>query len=471
MKIHTLLYCALALVIHGLPLSSPAQTATINAGTVYQTIDGFGGENGGPWSWASTPYNWNNVDSTTAANMFSPTSGIGISIYRADSVDGTSSTTLPDLQSIQSAVALGAVVELSMQSPPSSMKYSGLYFDGTINPSTGTSCLSSSASYSTYAAYIVGVIQNLAASGVTVTYLDVANEPNAPSTGSGGNGFGTCGWSEGGLDAFVKVLGPALLAAGLSPKVMIASVFPYSNAPSYFGTCLADSGCNQYVSIYSGHGYGYPGYPVAPGSGGYPALSTGKHMWLSETGDQGSWDPNMDSGLTLAQNIQVFLQVGQVSSYNWWELGQINNGGSCTDCNLIGTNSDGSNTYTKRFYVFGNYSKFVRPGQVEIAATQNPQSGVTVTAFENTSTGAFEIVAVNSNNGSVSQPFSLSGLSATSVTPYVTDPNNNLVPQSPLTITSNAFTTTLTGSSVTTFVAVGSSGPGAPKNLSGTVIQ
>jgi glucuronoarabinoxylan endo-1,4-beta-xylanase len=445
-------------------LSAQAQTATIDGSKTYQTIDGFGGENGGPWSWASTPYNWNDLDSTTAANMFSPTSGIGMSIYRTDSVDGTSSTTLPDLASIKSAVALGAAVELSMQSPPSSMKYSGGYYDGTINPSTGTSCLSSGTTYATYAAYIVGVIQNLASSGVTVSYLDVANEPNAPATSGGGNGFGTCGWSAAGLDAFVKVLGPALSTAGLSPKVMIASVFGYANSPNYFDTCVSDSSCNQYLSILSGHGYGYPDTPIL-------YSDSGKHFWLGETGDQGAWNPNMDSGLTLAQNMQSFLQAGQVSSYNWWELGQINNGGSCTNCNLIGTNSDGSNTYTKRFYVFGNYSKFVRPGQVEIAATQNPQPGVTVTAFKNISTGAFEIVAVNSNSSSVSQSFSLSGMSATSVTPYVTDPSNNLAPKPPLTITSEAFTATLTASSVTTFVGVGSGGPGVPTDLTGTVVQ
>lgn len=426
--------------------------AVINGGTVYQTIDGFGGENGGPWSWASAPYNWNALDSTTATTMFSTTTGIGISIYRTDSIDGAANATLPDLASIQSAVALGAQVELAIQSPPSSMKYSGNYLNGTINPSTGTSCLSTGTSYATYAAYVVGVIQNLAASGITVAYLDVANEPNAPSGSTTVTGFGTCGWTAAGLDAFVKVLGPALATAGFTPKVMIASAFNYANSPNYFGTCLADSACNAYIGIYSGHGYGYPDTPVAPGTGGYPSISS-DHLWLSETGDQGSYDPNMDSALTMAANMQAFLQTGQVSAYEWWELGYINSGGSCTNCNLIATNSDGSNTYTKRFYAFGNFSKFVRPGWVMISSTYQPQANVVVSAFKNPSNGSYVIIAVNYNSSSVSQSFSLSGLTATEVTPYITDPSNNVAVQSPISISASSFTASLNAQSVTTFVS------------------
>ncbi|MGP8268486.1 MAG: InlB B-repeat-containing protein [Terracidiphilus sp.] len=439
-----------------------AQTVTINGGTTYQTMDGFGGENGGPWSWASYPYNENDMDSSTAANLFSASSScagcIGISIYRIMNVDGTSSTLPPDMASAEEAIANGAQVELSMQSPPSSMKYNGEFY----NASTGASGSCLSASNSTYATYIVQLIQNMANNGVPVTWLDVQNEPGSGSDGSG-QGMGTCDWSAAALDSFVKVLGPALSTAGLSPKVMLGSMYDYANSPNYFGTCLADSSCNQYVSIYSGHGYGYPDSSyVAPGSGGYPALSSGKHLWQSETADMnGSWDPNMDSALTMAENMQSFLQVAQISSYNWWELMYIgpNSTGSCADCNLIGVDANsGALTYTKRFYAFGNFSKFIRPGQVEIAATQTPQSGVHVTAFKNTSTGAFEIVAVNGNGNSVSQPFSLSGLTASSVTPYLTDPNNNLDAQSNIAVSNGAFSATLTADSVTTFVSSGSGG-------------
>ena len=55
-----------------------------------------------------------------------------------------------------------------------------------------------------------------------------------------------------------KGAGPALSSAGLSPKVMLGSAFSYANSENYFGPCVSDPSCDQYVSIVSGHGYGYP---------------------------------------------------------------------------------------------------------------------------------------------------------------------------------------------------------------------
>ena len=461
------LAAAIFLLLSG-PVGAKAQTATINGSTTYQTIDGFGGENGGPWPWASSPYNWNALDNNTAAAIFSPSSGIGVSIYRTDNSDGTSATLPPDMTSIEEAYALGAKIQLTLQSPPSSMKYSREWGDGT--PGASGSCLS--VSDATYATYIVQLIQNIQSSGsVTVSYIALQNEPNNNgNAGSGANdGFGACGWSAAALDSQVQALAPALSTAGLSTKIILAEAYDYANSSNYFGTCLADSSCKSDVAVVSGHGYGYPDTPVAPGSNGYPAPSAGYHLWMSETCPNGdsSFDPNMDSALTMAENIDSFLYTGQVSSYDWWELGyQSNSGvpGAGPDCSLIGSNGT-TLTYTKRYYAFGNWSKFVRPGQVEISATHAPQSGVTVTAFKNSGTGVFEIVAVNSNSGSVSQPFSLSGLSGASVTPYITDPSNNLAQQSSVSVSDNSFTYTLTSQSITTFVGTASA-PSEPSNLS-----
>ena len=435
------------------PLESiTGQASVVNGSTVFQTIDGFGGENGGPWGWASSPFNWNAMPTGTADQLFSPSAGIGLSVYRSDQADGTSSTLPPDLASMRLAYARGAQIELTMQSPPSSMKYSGNFGDGT--PGASGSCLS--ASPATYATYIAQLIQNIQTAGaLTVSWVDVQNEPNATVLES--SGFGACQWTGAALDTMVQALHTALVTAGLSTKVILGSAFNYANSANYFGPCIGDSACQSLVSVVSGHGYGYPDLSaVVPGTGGYPALSAGYHMWLGETADQsttfngGMLDTaGAYGGLTLAQNIDLFLSTAQVSSYNYWELGYISNGGSCQNCQLI----DQSGTVTRRYYVMGNWAKFVRPGQVEISATHSPQAGVLVTAFKNTSTGAFEIVAINTTGTAVSQPFTLQNLSAASVTPWLTDPSNGLVQQANITISSGSFTTNLTPNSVTTFVS------------------
>jgi glucuronoarabinoxylan endo-1,4-beta-xylanase len=452
-------------------LDAQAQTAAVNGSTVYQTMDGFGGENGGPWSWASSPFNWNSMTSSQVATLFSttPGTGIGLSVYRSDDIDalGNSPQLPPDIVSAKLSIAQGAALELQNQSPPSFMKYSGNWGDGTMNPG-GHTCLT--VSYSTYAAYLVSMIQLYQTNGLPVTYFDVQGEPNDAGSANT-NGFGACAMDGTGVDGVVTALGAALASAGLSPKVMIASAFDYAASASYFDTCLNDSACNPYVSIYSGHGYGYPDTPVAPGTGGYPALSSGKHLWLSETADQSTpYNSTMSAALTMAENMQSFLNIGQVSEYLWWEDGYLDTG-DCANCGLIGTDASGNLTYAKRYYAYGNFSLFIRPGWVEIGATYQPQSGVQVTAFKNPSTGAFAIVAVNSNSGSVSQPFTLSGLSASSVTPYITDPSNNLGAQSNITISGSAFTANLTSTSVTTFVGSGNPTPGVPTGLNASIIQ
>jgi hypothetical protein len=68
------------------------------------------------------------------------------------------------------------------------------------------------------------------------------------------------------------------------------------------------------------------------------------------------------------------------------------------------------------------------------------------------------VVAINSNNSNVSQAFSVgSKFNVAKVTPWVTDPSNDLVRQAPISQTGGSFTYTLSAQSVTSFVV---NGPG-----------
>jgi O-glycosyl hydrolase len=454
--------------------SSYAQTASINAGTVHQTMDGFGAQD---WQFAD------NLTSAQADLFFSRTAGIGLEYVRtANTWDGG----IPDLTTLQAAVARGALVELSIQSPPcggngtSNLKWSSAqngesctqsgdaedqpaaFSDGSAS-ANGTcfrSDQSLATSFATYAKYLVSYIQTMqgAPNNIPIAVLDVQNEPNITSSH-----LGACLWGNGSnFDNFIaNYLGPAMHAAGLTTKIMMASGGNWF-ITDQSTTCLEDSSCAQYVSDVSGHGYNTttPQYPFTPTAYSL-GTSGGRHLWMSETSDSSSWDTSMTSGLTMAKNIHAFLTVANVSAYEWWQL--------AVDPSQNFGLTDSSFNPTKRFYVMGNWSKFVRPGWVMISATATPQSGVFLTAFENQATGAFVIVAVNANANPVSQTFSLVGLTTTSVTPYITDPNNNLTPQSSISVSGNGFTSTLTASSVTSFSGSVST-LSAPTNLSGTLI-
>jgi glucuronoarabinoxylan endo-1,4-beta-xylanase len=160
--------------------------------------------------------------------------------------------------------------------------------------------------------------------------------------------------------------------------------------------------------------------------------------------------------ITWAYNIHMFLTEVSGSAWFYWNLAAetVNGPTACND-----GLTDQSNQPTKRFYAIGNWSRFVRSGWVEIAATANPQSGVYVTAFMNQSNGAFAIVAINQNTSSIQQIFTLSGLSANSLTPWITSSSLNLASQSSVSVLGSNFTYTLPAQSITTFVSGGGSSP------------
>ena len=92
-------------------------------------------------------------------------------------------------------------------------------------------------------------------------------------------------------------------------------------------------------------------------------------------------------------------------------------------------------------YMLGNYSKFVRPGFYRIDATHTPQSGVLVSAYKTSSTGALVIVVINQNTYNVSESFALDGATASSVTPWITSASFDLVQQSDVSVSGGSLPT------------------------------
>ena len=422
-------------------------TATVNWIDVHQTMDGFGGQT------------WVYADSLTDAHadlFFSPSAGIGLAYVRtANTSDGS----IPDLITLQKAVVRGALVELSLQSPPASLKNSGTFNDGSTssNGTCFTSSQSLAASFSSYATYIVNYINTLQGSpnNIPIAVLDVQNEPNISSSS-----LGACLWGSGSnFDTFVGTyLGPALAAANLHPKVMLGSASNWFSS-DFTTTCLNDANCAKYVSIAAGHGYGYPFTPSAYSLG----TSNGRHLWMSETGSQGAQDFSMSDALTLAKNIHDFLTMANVSGYEYWELAyQAGFNFGLTDNNF---------NPAKRFYAEGNWSKFVRPGWVRIDATATPVSGAFVSAYKDPISGKFAIVAVNQNASDQPLDFTLNGFPAASVTPWVTSASLDLAQKPSISAGGGSFSSTLLASSVTTFVSstVSSTAVLPPRNVIATV--
>jgi glucuronoarabinoxylan endo-1,4-beta-xylanase len=431
-----------------------AQSANITWTTAYQTIDGFGASD---WGTAES------LSSDQADTFFSTTAstGAGLSFVRTLGNEECEDT-VSDLTTLKEAVARGAKVWVTMQSPPVSMKDSGACSYGNLLTDH----------YAAYATYIVNWIQQLQADGIPVYAVSPVNEPDVACANedSGGNGIGAFCFTPEQIDTFVKTnLGPTLAAAGLSTKIIISEEgqwFLYN----YASTCMADSSCASFVSILAAHGYGY--YPNS--NIGYydsyaccsvvkpaPEATSTNQLWQTEVSWSGSGNTftgSISDGLVWAKNIHNYLTVANVTGWMYWML----NGNSWYNDNEGLTDENGS--IAKRLYIIGNWSKFVRTGWVRIDATANPQTGVYTSAYKNTANGDFAIVAINTGSSAVSQVFSLSGFpSVATVTPYVTSATFNLAPQSAASVGSGSFTYSLPAQSVTTFVGTASgSNTGTP---------
>jgi glucuronoarabinoxylan endo-1,4-beta-xylanase len=403
---------------------SQAQTATVYWNNVEQLIDGFGASDAGE----SGP-----MSSAQAALMFSPSAGIGLSLLRTAVPDDGSCSTVNatcagEVSDMQLAIANGARVWSTPWSPPASMKSNGSVDNG------GSLLVGSYGAYATYLANYVKSLSSLY--GINLYALSVQNEPEKNVY------YDSAIWSAADFDAFIGTnLGPTFASDGLSPLIIMPETSTWQDLGAYASANMSDSTAAQYVSIYATHDYSHAAASAYPLGRAY-----GKRLWETEICDDlsGIFDPSMTSALQYAQYINDWMTIANANAWHFWWL----YGSSDDDQALV----DRSGTVSKRLYMIGNYSKFVRPGFYRIDATATPQSGVSVSAYKNSTSGALVMVVINQNSSNVSQSFTLNGVTASSVTPWITSASFDLVQQSEVSVSGGSFTYDLPESSITTFV-------------------
>lgn len=201
-----------------------------------------------------------------------------------------------------------------------------------------------------------------------------------------------------------------------------------------------------------------PGFTIEPRAPGSPAGKP-SYLTLAEVGqDQGQlWfakqikaDGSPSSGFTWAQNIYTGLTAADLGAflYLWGEntspstvTGGVNGGLVDVKGNTVAASG--------RLWAFASYSRFIRPGAVRIGTTTSDTS-LDVTAFRN-SDGSTAVTVLNSARSRQVAAFSLPGLGAAHITPYLTDTSHELSAQSPITVRNSAFTATLPPRSLVTY--------------------
>jgi glucuronoarabinoxylan endo-1,4-beta-xylanase len=233
-------------------------------------------------------------------------------------------------------------------------------------------------------------------------------------------------------------MAPALKGSGV--KIMTPETQNWYGIQTFEPALAANAMAWAATDIVATHEYG--GNPAA-----YPAIqAAGKEFWETEWYASGTADATMTNGLVIANEIYQALTVANMNAWHyWWFYPASADNGALWDYT--------SKTPSKRLWVMGNFSRFVRPGyhRVDVAGT-NPPSGVSVIAFQNPADDTVAIVVINTG-GATTVPLFVQGPSwPASVVPWTTSAADNLTSGTAINVTGGNFTGSLAAESVTTFV-------------------
>jgi O-glycosyl hydrolase len=353
---------------------------------------------------------------------------------------------------VQAAKSRGAnTFEAFSNSPPSFMTVSGCTSGNTDANMDNIK----STEYNNFAVYLAEVVKHFRDSwGITFQSLSPVNEPNTNYWRASGSQEGSH-WSPASQARIIDESRAELSERGLSTVVAAmdeTSVDMFvTNWDNYNATTRAN------IGQLNTHTYGGTKRTAVRDI----AKGTNKTLWMSEVdlgGGTAHNHHNIVPGLALAEKINADLKELEPNAWVLWqaiesEQNMINEN---LNWGLIHANWDtGAWEYTKKYYVMGNYSKFIRPGYRII----NTNQADTVAAM-NTSGQQLIIVQRNASSSNMAMEYDLSGFleASGSAVPYVTSSTDNLAQKSPIPLLNKKLTATVGANSVTTFVVSGVSG-------------
>ncbi|MGD1081334.1 MAG: glycoside hydrolase family 30 beta sandwich domain-containing protein [Candidatus Sulfotelmatobacter sp.] len=399
--------------------SSSSLVITVDETTQYQQMDGFGGSLTDSSAWLIWSKLSASQQTTLMQQLFSPSSGIGISFLRQPmgatdfsasgnySYDDMSSgQTDPNLTNFSVAHDAAYIIPLLNQalaissnikvvavpwSPPAWMKTTGTMNGGNMN----------TAYFPSLAQYFVDFVQAYQQRGIPIYALSVQNEPLYSTTGYPSESLAATEEST----FIASNLGPALSAAGLGNVKIFAYEHNWDNA-AYPESVLGSSAV-QFVAGSSFHCYA--GDPSAQST--VKAAFPAKDIWFTEC--SGITSTTFPGDLVWnAENLLIGATRNWARSVSLWNLALDQNSGpkngTCSNCRGVVTIDDSVSpanvTLNVEYYILGHLGKFVVPGahridsntfgagSIEDVAFQNPDGSIVLLVLNSaTSAGTFTV--------------------------------------------------------------------------------
>lgn len=227
--------------------------------------------------------------------------------------------------------------------------------------------------YNGFANYLAEFCKAYNAAGLDVYAISPANEPEYAAS------WNSCLWLPAStLGSFItKNLYPTLQQNGLDTKIIFGENAQWSTFAAIMGSQkYVESILRSYPqiagmnTIAAGHGYTNPvkevlewwerEIAIVP----WPkAEEAGLKVWLTEISMSRNSDYSMDDAINWATTFHKYIVTANTSAVIWWG-GAIKEGGS--EC-LISLNTDRQDyVIADRFYTFGNFSRYIKPGSTQI---------------------------------------------------------------------------------------------------------
>jgi glucosylceramidase len=265
--------------------------------------------------------------------------------------------------------------------PPTWMKQGPFQPGKVVSPFDGGTMKSDAATMAAFAQYLINFVRSYGQLGITIETISPQNEP-----GYTGN-YPTCGWGPATYTTFVgQYLGPALVGAGLTAKIMLGTFNGGGSDPGIVSSVMGDAAAGGYISAF-GFQWGMQGRVAGAKYYNLPIWQTehkaGNYPWL--TPFHANVAPNDQAYAVESWGlIRDWIKAG-VTAYSAWNM-VLDTGGVGIDTTrvwpqnallTVDTSTRQLNA-TPTYYVFRHVSQFVAPGAKVVAV-----SGGDAVAFKN----------------------------------------------------------------------------------------
>lgn len=307
-----------------------------------------------------------------------------------------------------------------------------------------------------FADYLVQFVQAYKEAGMDIYAISPVNEPNYEAN------WNSCKWSPEQLADFIaNYMGPTFEKQAVNPQIIFGELAQWStlvlgtfnvvSAKKYAENVMeANPDVLKYADIAAGHGYNIPRipyeFPIVPYD---KAVDQGLKVWLTEISSAlDNYDGSMDNAIHWAEVFYKYLTNAHVNAVCWWT------GARYTDTNesLIKL-EQGNFQIPKRFYTYGNYTRYVKVGSKQIR-TDKPISTtgkLLLTAFKNNR--EYVMVAVNKSKEPITTTIQVKGgRPIGELKAYITDAEQNWKESTITKDESNLYPITVPAMSVVTYV-------------------